>query len=170
MSVFLDSPTRGFGWKELSRKTSLGPPSTKKYIDARIKDGIVVERKVAGRKLYFANRENRLYRLYKRLDIILKLEKSGIIDFLNTKYGHPAIILFGSHSTGEATEDSDVDIAVFTESRRDADLKPFEKAIGRQTQLFKVSKADIRRMRKEGKSVYQGLFNGLVISGFAEVI
>ena len=140
MSVFLGSPTKGFGWKELSAKAKLGPPSTKKYIDEMKKDGVVIERKVAGRKLYFANRESRLYRLYKRLDTTLRLEKSGIIDFLNREYGYPAIILFGSHSTGEAVEDSDIDIAVLTDSRKDADLKPFEKAVGKQIHLFRFSK------------------------------
>ncbi len=169
MSVFLENPAQRFGWKELSKKARLGPPSTKRYIDELEKEGIITVKKMAGRKFYLANRESRLYRLYKKLDTVLKLEKSGIIDFLNKEYGYPAIILFGSHSSGEAVEDSDIDIAVFTETKKSVDIKIFEKVLGKEVHLFRFSKIDIRKMRRENKSMYNGLFNGHVISGFAEV-
>ncbi len=169
MSVFMESPTRSFGWKELSRKARLGPPSTKRYLDDLRKEGIVAEKTVAGRRFYFANRDSRLYRIYKRLDTMLRLEKSGFVEFMNNKYGYPPIILFGSHSSGEATEDSDIDIAVLTESKKDADVRAFEKLIGKEIHVFRLSRSALKALRKENKSMYQGLFNGCMISGFAEV-
>ena len=44
LSVFLSNPSREFGWKELSEKLKLGPPSTKKYIDELKKEGIIEEK------------------------------------------------------------------------------------------------------------------------------
>ena len=47
LEIFLENPTKGFGWKDLSKKSGLGPPSTKRYLDDMIKTGLVVTRSAA---------------------------------------------------------------------------------------------------------------------------
>src|SRR3989338_5274251 len=140
MSVFLENPTKGFGWRELSKKARLGPASVRRYMNDMKKEGMITDRIVAGRKLYFANRESRKYRLYITFGMQLNIENSGLVEFLNGSYGHPAIILFGSYATGEATEDSDIDIAVITESVRNVEIKRFENVMKKEIHLFRFSK------------------------------
>ncbi|KHO48118.1 MAG: seg [archaeon GW2011_AR5] len=169
LSVFLSNPSREFGWKELSEKLKLGPPSTKKYIDELKKEGIIEEKKFGARSLYRANRESRKFRLFMKFDMVLRLEDSGLLEFLDKFYGYPAVLLFGSRATGEAVEGSDIDIAVITESKKDADISNFEKKFRQEIQLFRFSKEEFMKLRKENPSIYDGLRNGIVISGRLDV-
>ena len=169
LGAFLDNPVREFGWKELSVKLKLGPPSTKKYIDELKKEGIIEEKKFGARSLYRANRENRKFRLFMTFDMAFKIESSGLLEFLNRSYGYPAILLFGSYSTGEAVEGSDIDIAVVSESKKDVNIEDFEKKIGKEIQLFRFNKEEFGRLRKKNPSLYVGLRNGIVLSGRLDV-
>lgn len=170
LSIFLDNPTKGFGWKELSKMASLGPPSVKNYLDQLEKESIIIKKQAAGRNLYFSNRESRIYKLYKKFDIIMKMEKTGLIDFMNKEYGYPTIILYGSYSLGESVEESDIDIAIITESKKDAGIKEFETKVGKQIQIFKFTKEEFNNLRKKRLSIYNGIINGIVLSGYLDAI
>lgn len=165
LSVFLNEPTRKFGWKELSKKLRLGPPSTKKYLDQIRKEGIITAENFGARTLYRANRESRKFRFFMTFDIVMKIESCGLIESLNKAYGYPTVILFGSYSTGEAVEGSDIDIAVITESTKKFDLADYERHLKNEIQLFRFSKSEIKGMEKKNSSLFNGIINGYVISG-----
>ena len=63
LKAFMDYPLIGFGIRDLCRRVKLGPPSIINNLKKLKDDEFVVEKKVYGRKLYFANRESRLFRL-----------------------------------------------------------------------------------------------------------
>lgn len=169
LSLFLENSTKDFGWKEISNKLKLGPPSTKKYIDELKGDGIIIEKKFGGRNLYRANRENRKFRFFMIFDTAMKLETCGLIEFLNKAYGYPTIILFGSYSRGEATEESDIDIAIITESDKEIDIGDYKNVLKREVHLFNFKNEEIKKMRKDNASLYDGLINGFVLSGRLDV-
>ena len=66
-----------------------------------------------GTRLYFANRENEKFKIYKIFHNRIKLEESGLIDYIEKELYYPTIILFGSKARGDDTEKSDYDLAVF---------------------------------------------------------
>lgn len=162
---FLKNPTKEIGWRALSDEIKLGPPSTKKYINELKKNNMITERKFGARTLFRANRECRKYKFFMAFDMAFKLEECGLIDFLNKAYGYPTIIMFGSFSTGEATEESDVDIAVLTESHREVELKAYIQKLGRDIHFFKFDNNELLSMRKKNKSIVSGISNGFVLSG-----
>lgn len=64
------------------------------------------------------------------------LEDSGLIKALSEKLLSPVIIIFGSLSKAEVKEDSDIDIAIFTATRKELNVNEFEKKLKRKIQLF----------------------------------
>jgi predicted nucleotidyltransferase len=169
LSLFLNSPLRGFGWKEMSRELHLGPPSVKRYLDELKRGGLVVEKRVYGRKLYFANRESRKFKIYKLFDIEMNIENSGLIDFINKELRFPLVILFGSFASGDATEKSDIDIAVISSIKKEITLDLYEKKLKRPIQIFLFSKAEFDTMQRKNKELYNNILNGRILSGYLKV-
>ncbi len=169
LSAFLENPAKSWGWKELSNKLMLGPPSTKRYLDELEHEGIIITKDIAGRKMYAANRESRKFRILQAFDITMKLEDCGVVDHLNKFYGFPSIVLIGSYARGEAVEESDIDIIAVTESEKYAALSEFEEKLKKQIHLFVFSKAGLAKLRTANPSLYNGIINGRVLSGNMEV-
>ncbi len=170
LKVFLDNPTKGFLWRPLSDKVKIAPLSTKKYLDLLKNEGLLIEKEIAGRKLYFANRESRKYRLCKTFEINMSLDESGFIDAINKHFGYPTIVLFGSYANGDAIEESDVDIAIISESKNEMNVKDFERIVKKQIQIFLLTKQELDKLKKSNPSTFNGIINGYVISGRLEVV
>lgn len=121
-------------------------PSVKRHVLKLVEDNFVKPKKFKKFYLYFANRENKNFKLAKTFFNIKLLYNSGVIDCINKKLSFPTIVLFGSYSKGEDVESSDIDL--FIESpKRDIDLSRFEKKIGKKFQLFITKK--IRELRNK---------------------
>ncbi len=69
---------------------------------------------------------------YKRVENLKMAYESGLADFLEEKFPGCAIILFGSYSTGEDTEKSDMDIAIVGSKGKELDMASFEDALERK--------------------------------------
>src|SRR3989338_6853028 len=89
LSLFLENPTKEFGWKEISGKLKLGPPSAKRYMDELKKEGVIMERKFGARIFYRANRDSRKFRFFMVFDMAMRIEGCGLIEHLNKTYGYP---------------------------------------------------------------------------------
>ena len=96
----------------------------------------------------------------KRVYNLKKVYDSGIVDYILISYNHPkAIMLFGSYSRGEDTENSDIDIAVLTRKNLGLDLIKYEKILKKKVNVHEI---DLDRMSSEFKS---NLANGIVLEG-----
>lgn len=169
LKAFMDYPLRGFGMRDLCRHVKLGPPSIINNLKKLRDNGFVVEKKVYGRKLYFANRESRLFRLYKQFNNLLEIEESGLLDFLNEQFSFPTIVLFGSKSSGEDTEQSDMDVAVLTNSKKQTDLEKYETKLRAKIHILILGDKDIKRMKYENKELLNNIINGRVLAGYLKV-
>lgn len=83
------------------------------------------------------------------------------MDFFEKELIIPVIILFGSLSKAEAKQDSDIDIAVFTSTKKDLNLKQFEKRLGRAVQLFLFQKME----KIKNKELLKNILNGHILKG-----
>ena len=93
---------------------------------------------------------------------IRKIKESGLVDALNRFYAKPAILLFGSASSGEDTEDSDFDLLIVSEKTKDfTEKQKFEKNLNRKLQIFVVKK--ISDLKNE--HLVNNVLNGLVLQG-----
>jgi len=104
-----------------------------------------------------------LFRALKRSYNLFSLYRSELVNELTEIYNKPeAIVLFGSYSKGEDTEESDIDIAVITERQKDVNLAVFERRLYR-----KIKVLEIQRPRIE-KEFWNTLINGIVLYGYLE--
>jgi len=163
LRVFLDSPTIEFGLREISRLAKLAPVSIMRYLRDFEKGGIIKKFGRKDRPVYQAERDNENFILYKKLSILYELHSSLLVEELWQKLGPRALILYGSHAKGEATEDSDIDIFVIGKNK-EIDLDMFEKSFNKEIHL--MFNSDIKNIPKELKN---NLINGIVLKGYFKV-
>lgn len=164
LEFFLRNPTGEFHLRELARVLHISFPWTRRVVSELAKKGFLLRKKAHNLILVKANKDFELFRALKRSYNLFALYKSGLVSKLADLYGRPeAIVLFGSFSRGEDTEQSDVDIAVVTKKTLTADLSSFEKQLQRKIRITEVR---IDAMDSEFVST---LANGVVLAGYLEV-
>jgi predicted nucleotidyltransferase len=168
MKVFFYNPLPkgiGFQLREISRKIKLAPKSVSIYLKALEKEGLILKGKhrFLNYPIYYANRDSEMFKLYKKLDMIVSMKETGLLDYLYDNLMPEVIILFGSASKGEDTAESDVDL--FVQSRETKlELKKFESLLNRRISIF-FSK-DFKSLSKELKN---NVLNGVILKGYLKV-
>ena len=79
------------------------------------------------------------------------------------------IYLFGSVARGDADKNSDIDLFVVGNFKKDLDLDAFEKKQKARIQLLIKSRDEFTKMQKENKNLANSILNGFVIKGYIEV-
>mgnify|MGYP001565453809 CR=1 FL=1 len=151
------NPTLNFNGKELANKLKVSQTAIANSIKKLAKIGLInVEKKILlSIKL---NRENRSIFTLKRIFNFKEMYSSGLIKALSAKFPGSSIVLFGSYSYGEDTEDSDIDVAVIGYNEKSIDLKMFEERLQRKVHLHFFNK-DIPKNLKEN------IINGIILDG-----
>ena len=169
LRIFFEEPEREFHLREIARILKKNPVTVKKHLEKFIEKGVLNLKKE--RKFYFysSNTENPSYKEIKRQYNRDKLIDSNLIDFLKKEFNLPVIILFGSYEKGEDNKNSDVDICIITESRKDVDIKKYEKIINRKIQLHIFKNEEFRKLRIKNKNLFNSIINGYKIYGLLEI-
>jgi len=159
LGILFDSPTRVFHIRELSRITGLNPNTVINIVKVLCKENII--RKIE--KTHVVEISLNLSNSYtinkKRIFNIERIYSSGIIDFLVKRYSPSSISVLGSYSKGEDIEKSDIDIAVITNRKEQADLEDYEKKLGRKIHLLLLDKREI------SEEFFNNLINGVILYG-----
>jgi len=163
LKVFMDSPTESFRLRELSRLSNLAPLSVRNYLEEFENEGMIRKFVKRGIPFYQAIRDNEKFILCKKISIFYELNESGLVDFLWNSLSPDAIILYGSHAKGEATEESDIDIFIIGKER-EINIAEFEKKLGKRIHL--MFERDIKKISKE---LLNNLINGIVLKGYLKV-
>jgi len=163
LELFFDFPTKLFQFREISRLVDLGLPSVVAHVKKLEKEGLVKKEKVQVYYGYKANKTER-YRLYKKLNMVLRLNENGLIGFLEEKFSPNTVVLFGSASRGEDIESSDIDLFVLAKEKK-LDLKLFEKKLKRKINLFFEE-----NLKDVPKELMNNIINGIVLSGYLKVL
>jgi len=168
LKIFFEDPKPegiGFQLREISRKIKLAPVSVKNYLEELEKEGMIKKSKHRIHKfpVYYANRENEKFLFYKKIDNIITLEESGLIDYLDDECTPDTIILFGSAARGEDLKNSDIDLFLQCEER-DLNLKTFEKKINR-----KINPFFSENFNKLSKELKNNILNGIILKGYLKI-
>jgi len=163
LKVFMDSPTESFRLRELGRLSNLAPLSVRNYLEEFENEGMIRKFVKRGIPFYQAIRDNEKFILCKKISIFYELNESGLVDFLWNSLSPDAIILYGSHAKGEATEESDIDIFIIGKER-EINTAEFEKKLGKRIHL--MFERDIKKISKE---LLNNLINGIVLKGYLKV-
>src|SRR3990167_2231453 len=123
LRMFFEDPLPkgiGFQLREISRKVGVAPPSVKKYLNELEKEKLVIKTKhrIHGYPVYYANRDNEEFKFLKRINNIVEIKESGLIDYLSDNCMPDVIILFGSAAKGEDLKESDIDLFVLSDKEK----------------------------------------------------
>ncbi len=161
---FFFYPTRNLQMRQISRNTKISQPSVINHLKALVKLGLVIKEDDKGiYPSYKANRDSKLFRTYKKVNLLMQLEENMLVDFINDKCLPNCIILFGSSSLGEDIENSDIDLFVQSKEVK-LDLEKFDKLLKRKVNIFFEDK--FNRLSEELKN---NLINGVKLRGYLKV-
>ena len=170
LTPFFEQPEGKFHVREYARLMRVGPMTARRYLKALADDDLIVQKPEKIRvKSFQANIENPLFREHKKFYTILKLWRSGLMDYLNDAFLDPPICLFGSAAKGEDTKGSDLDIFVLSEQQAEAKLERFEQLLKREVQLFVMTSKQFERAKKATPELINNILNGVRLSGFLRV-
>ena len=165
LRVFFDDPLPkgiGFQLRELSRKVNVAPPSVKNYLKELEKEGLIikVKHRIHNYPVYYANRDNENFKFLKKLDTVMKIKESGLIEYLSENCMPDAIMLFGSCANGEDLKDSDVDLFVLSKEEK-LSMGKFEKNLGKKINFIFSDSFD-----KLSKELRNNIINGIMLKGY----
>ena len=163
---FLLNPTVKLRVRQIERKTKSPLPSVIRYMKELEKENILKSQIISNIKVFSADRGSKEFLLEKKIFNLRQLFASGFTNYLTIEYSNAPIILFGSYSRGEDTENSDIDIYIETHSKKEPDISNFEKKLSRNIQIFKYK--DIKEIKN--KELANNIINGITINGFIEVL
>ena len=160
LRLFFESPTTQFYMRQLSRESKLAQPSTTAHLKALLKDKLILKENTGLYPTYKANRENRTFKILKTNDIILRMQDTGLPDYIYDSCLPDVIVLFGSCTLGEDTEESDIDLFILGPEKK-LDLKKHEKLLKRKVSIFFCK--DFGKIPEELKN---NIINGIVLRGY----
>ena len=159
------TPTAKLRVREIERKLKLPLPSVIRYCKDLKQEGILKTITTGNVVFYTADRTNEIYLLEKKLFNIKQIHCSGLLNYIKETLNNPAIILFGSYSKGEDTENSDIDLYIETNSKKIINLEKFEKILQRKIQVFKYN--NIKKI--PNIHLANNIINGITLNSYIEV-
>ena len=159
LSVFFEDCYREFSVREYSREVGVSPPTASKVLKGFANEGLLSMREERGFLLFKTNRESSVMRDLSRMYWGGKLSDLNIL--LRDELYSDTIVLFGSLAKLEALKKSDIDVAVFSKSKKRIDLVKFEKKLGRETHLFVFES-----LEKVNKELRLNLIDGYMLWGY----
>ncbi len=163
LQEFFDFPRKDFQMRELSRRTKIAQPSVINHLKALVKENLILKEKKGTYPTFRANRDYEMFRLYKKINLILRLKQSNLLDYIQDSCMPDAIILFGSASKGEDIEESDIDIFIQAPEKKLA-IEKYEKLLNRKITLF--FEENFSKLSKELKN---NILNGVILKGYIKV-
>ena len=162
---FFDNPTTKLRVREVEQTINVPLPSAIRYCKELEQEKIFKTEIIGKTKFYTTNKTSFEFTLEKKLYNIRTIYESGLIEHLKKELSNPVIILFGSYSRGEDIETSDIDLYVETESKKELELKKFEKKLKRKIQIFKHK--SIKSVRNP--HLMNNIINGIKLNNQIEV-
>jgi len=162
MRIFFEDPNKEFNVREVARILNIAPATASSKLKELARERLLKERKERNLIIYKAKLDDERYKDLKVYYNIRKIKDSGLIEELNSFYGKPNIVLFGSASFGLDTEDSDIDLVILSEKTKVFSKKEeYEKIIKRRLQLFVIK--NIKDLKND--HLINNVLNGIVIQG-----
>ena len=145
--------------REYARITGISPPSASKLLAAYKKEGLLKKEEEKNYIYYTADKESKIFIELSRIYWYTKIRDSRLLEHLEKELINPLVILFGSFSKAEVMQDSDIDIAIFTKSKKQINLEPFEKKLKRKIQAFQFKE------EPKSKELLNNIHNGFILTG-----
>jgi len=153
------NPTTSFMGKEIADKIKVSQTAVAKSINRLSKIGLVTREKKILLSIKL-NRDDRDIFDLKRVYNLKSMYSSGLMKRLSGDLPGSTIILFGSYSIGEDTEESDIDLAIIGYNGIKIDLINFENKLQRKIQIHFFND-----LKKIDKNLKESIINGITLKG-----
>lgn len=143
LSYFLNYPNSSIYINDLARKISVSPSSVLKYCNSYYKEGILFREKKANAIFFSLNNNSVFVKSFKKSHFLgLILNSSEFSTFIEKNNSNlVSLILYGSYSSGNYSEDSDIDLLVIYNSDKIdfSNLLKLEKTFKKEINITKMS-------------------------------
>lgn len=163
LQEFFDFPLKDFQMREISRRVGIAQTSVTNHLKSLVSKGLIIKQKKGIYPSFNANRDNELFRLYRKSNIVQRIQEIGLLDYLWDNTSPDVIILFGSASKGDDIESSDIDLFVQAKEKKII-LKEYEKKLNREISLF--FEENFSRLSSELKN---NILNGIMLKGYIKI-
>ena len=163
LQEFFDFPRKRFQIRELSRKIGLGQPSVAAHLKSLVIERLIVREEKGLYPAYHAHREDERFKLFKKQNMVWRLHTCSLLEYLSQKINPACIVLFGSASRGEDSEESDIDI--FMQAKESSlNVAKYEAPLHRKINiLFEPNP------KKLPKELLNNIINGQILYGYFKV-
>ncbi len=161
LKELFENPTKIYSLRELARKTKLNPNTILNSLPFLEKEGIILKEKLPQALQIKLNFESEKTVQRKKLFNLKQIYESGIIEELKKEHHPTSIVLIGSYSRGEDSENSDIDIAIQAKKEEKINLSKYGKKLKRKIHLLILPK-------KYSQEFFNNLINGIVLYGTIE--
>lgn len=120
--------------RNYAKLQKISPPTASKLLESLKNKNLLKKENDRNYFFYYANRDSQDFIDLQRMYYRFKLE--DLIKHVENNTVHPKMFLFGSVAKAEISKKSDIDIVIFTPSKKVIDTKFLEKKIKRKIQLF----------------------------------
>ena len=163
LQEFFDFPRKNFQMREISRRTKIAQPSAINHLKSLLKEEFILKEKKGTYPSFIANRDSLRFKIYKKFNILIRLYETGLIEHISDSCFPNVIILFGSASKGEDTEESDLDLFIQSKAKK-LNLEKYKKLLNRKISLF--FEDNFSRLSNELKN---NILNGIILKGYIKI-
>ncbi|MCD6403179.1 MAG: MarR family transcriptional regulator, partial [Candidatus Aenigmarchaeota archaeon] len=154
LALIFKYPTTGLTVREIARKLKISPPTASRIAKDLERKNLVIIKKESNQYKVLGNVENEKFKDLKRIYNLFSL--LSLKDFLIKELNPNLIIVFGSYSTGEDIENSDIDLFVDSQKIKEIDLSKFEKKLARGIHLI------VERFHNLPSELRSSIINGVI--------
>ena len=159
LGPFIKDNYRRINVREYARIRGISAPSASTLLQKLYVEKLLIKEAERRFIFYAADREGSIF--VGLSCIYWKAQLKNLIEYVEKECTIPVVILFGSFSKAEVTQSSDIDIALFTSSKKALNLVPYEKHLNRNIQLLSFTKPS-----EVGNSdLLKNIRNGYILSG-----
>ena len=162
IEYFMKNPNSKIHIKGLSKKLKISPGTSYIYLKEYEKSGVLRKETAGNVHLYSLDNENPLVKAMKRAYIVSQIMQSGFLEEIRT-YALAAA-LYGSSSSGDYTESSDIDIIVIGDADIPANVvRKIESFTDNEAGIPRMSISEWKRKKESGDFFIQSVLRNSVI-------
>lgn len=117
LEYFLEKPNTKTYVKKLSRTLKISPRTAETYLKLYRKHNIVSKEVIGNTHVYMLNNDDYLVRELKKFYILSKIKETKTVEKLKEDVDVISIAIYGSSSSGNYSESSDIDILIITQDK-----------------------------------------------------
>ncbi len=161
LKPFFEDNYKRINIRKYAKLQKISPPTASKILNELYKENLLKKETENQYINYYANKDSDLFIDFSRIYWKIKLKKYELIKYFEKELISPIIILFGSLSKAEVKKDSDIDLAIFTPTKKELNIDKYEKKLKRKIQIFLFQKKE----NIKNKNLLNNILNGYKIDG-----